>query len=121
MTTYVRKGPKTGRNDPCPCKSGKKYKHCCLKKKEKVQAEGPPKVFCPDCGGPLKYGDGDETPGVYCEACGIGWNDLDALIEYMSTQAAEAAAKAEADAKAFASKYSVLSIIALAKPLPRRR
>ncbi|MBI4649679.1 MAG: SEC-C domain-containing protein [Bacteroidia bacterium] len=21
----------TGRNDPCPCGSGKKYKHCCLK------------------------------------------------------------------------------------------
>ncbi|HEV2211589.1 MAG TPA: preprotein translocase subunit SecA [Verrucomicrobiae bacterium] len=25
----VRTGPKVGRNDPCPCKSGKKYKHCC--------------------------------------------------------------------------------------------
>jgi hypothetical protein len=23
---------KIGRNDPCPCGSGKKYKHCCLKK-----------------------------------------------------------------------------------------
>ena len=23
--------PKPGRNDPCPCGSGKKYKHCCLK------------------------------------------------------------------------------------------
>ena len=23
--------PKIGRNDPCPCGSGKKYKHCCLK------------------------------------------------------------------------------------------
>jgi len=22
-----------GRNDPCPCGSGKKYKQCCLKKK----------------------------------------------------------------------------------------
>ncbi|HEX3000067.1 MAG TPA: SEC-C metal-binding domain-containing protein [Armatimonadota bacterium] len=21
-----------GRNDPCPCGSGKKYKHCCLLK-----------------------------------------------------------------------------------------
>jgi preprotein translocase subunit SecA len=27
----VRVGPKVGRNDPCPCKSGKKYKHCCGK------------------------------------------------------------------------------------------
>lgn len=24
---------KIGRNDPCPCGSGKKYKHCCLNKK----------------------------------------------------------------------------------------
>jgi len=24
--------PKIGRNDPCPCASGKKYKHCCLEK-----------------------------------------------------------------------------------------
>lgn len=27
--TYVRKGKKIGRNDPCPCGSGKKYKKCC--------------------------------------------------------------------------------------------
>ncbi len=27
--TFVRSGPKTGRNDPCPCGSGKKYKQCC--------------------------------------------------------------------------------------------
>lgn len=25
----VRTTPKVGRNDPCPCGSGKKYKHCC--------------------------------------------------------------------------------------------
>jgi len=27
----VRSGPKVGRNDPCPCRSGKKYKQCCGK------------------------------------------------------------------------------------------
>jgi SEC-C motif-containing protein len=27
--TIVRAGPKIGRNDPCPCGSGRKYKHCC--------------------------------------------------------------------------------------------
>lgn len=27
---YVRPEPKVGRNDPCPCGSGKKYKKCCL-------------------------------------------------------------------------------------------
>lgn len=26
--TYKREGDKVGRNDPCPCGSGKKYKHC---------------------------------------------------------------------------------------------
>ena len=25
----VRTSPKVGRNDPCPCGSGKKYKQCC--------------------------------------------------------------------------------------------
>lgn len=27
--TFVRDEPKVGRNDPCPCGSGKKYKRCC--------------------------------------------------------------------------------------------
>ncbi len=27
-TTFKREGKKIGRNDPCPCGSGKKYKHC---------------------------------------------------------------------------------------------
>ena len=26
---YVREHPKMGRNDPCPCGSGKKFKKCC--------------------------------------------------------------------------------------------
>jgi preprotein translocase subunit SecA len=29
----VRREKKIGRNDPCPCGSGKKYKFCCLNKK----------------------------------------------------------------------------------------
>ncbi|HPF55407.1 MAG TPA: SEC-C metal-binding domain-containing protein, partial [Clostridiales bacterium] len=29
VTTVVNKGKKIGRNDPCPCGSGKKYKKCC--------------------------------------------------------------------------------------------
>ncbi len=28
-TPYRREAPKIGRNDPCPCGSGKKYKKCC--------------------------------------------------------------------------------------------
>ena len=30
-TTVTRVGEKVGRNDPCPCGSGKKYKKCCGK------------------------------------------------------------------------------------------
>ena len=28
---YVKKTPRIGRNDPCPCGSGKKYKKCCAR------------------------------------------------------------------------------------------
>ena len=31
QTPVVRQGAKIGRNDPCPCNSGKKYKKCCGK------------------------------------------------------------------------------------------
>lgn len=30
--TFKRDLPKVGRNDPCPCGSGKKYKSCCMRK-----------------------------------------------------------------------------------------
>ncbi len=29
---YIRSTKKIGRNDPCPCGSGKKFKHCCINK-----------------------------------------------------------------------------------------
>lgn len=32
QTKIVVKGKKIGRNEPCPCGSGKKYKQCCLNK-----------------------------------------------------------------------------------------
>ena len=33
----IRKsGPEIGRNDPCPCGSGKKYKHCCMRNRRTV-------------------------------------------------------------------------------------
>jgi len=30
-TTFRRDAPKAGRNEPCPCGSGKKFKHCCAR------------------------------------------------------------------------------------------
>jgi hypothetical protein len=29
-STFAQKAGKVGRNDPCPCKSGRKLKHCCV-------------------------------------------------------------------------------------------
>jgi preprotein translocase subunit SecA len=36
--TVRRDGRKVGRNDPCPCGSGRKYKRCCLPKEERARA-----------------------------------------------------------------------------------
>lgn len=29
IAPFVREAPKVGRNEPCPCGSGKKHKKCC--------------------------------------------------------------------------------------------
>jgi preprotein translocase subunit SecA len=36
--TVRREGKKVGRNDPCPCGSGRKYKKCCLLKESEARA-----------------------------------------------------------------------------------
>lgn len=38
-TEQVIRGDKIGRNDPCPCGSGKKYKKCCLLKEAEKAAQ----------------------------------------------------------------------------------
>lgn len=37
--TVRNEGPKVGRNDPCPCGSGKKYKNCCGMYKKVIEKE----------------------------------------------------------------------------------
>jgi preprotein translocase subunit SecA len=32
IETIRNRGQRVGRNDPCPCGSGKKYKQCCMRK-----------------------------------------------------------------------------------------
>jgi hypothetical protein len=34
----------------------------------------PENPLCPDCGQPLLTGDGIETPPIYCNPCGKGWD-----------------------------------------------
>ncbi len=40
--TVERQGPKVGRNDPCPCGSGRKHKRCCMGKEPAYRAPGSP-------------------------------------------------------------------------------
>jgi len=40
--TIRNEGPSVGRNDACPCGSGKKYKKCCAGKVTEISAEPPP-------------------------------------------------------------------------------
>jgi hypothetical protein len=43
LTDHVTKTP--GRNDPCPCGSGRKYKQCCLAKDEAASREARAKAL----------------------------------------------------------------------------
>ena len=47
--TNISAGKKPGRNDPCPCGSGKKYKKCCMGK-EKTGFKKPEDDSIPRCG-----------------------------------------------------------------------
>ncbi len=38
--TVRHQAPAIGRNDRCPCNSGKKYKHCCINKPSPSSGQG---------------------------------------------------------------------------------
>ena len=44
LSSWLTAMAKPGRNDPCPCGSGKKYKNCCLAKEEAAEREELAKV-----------------------------------------------------------------------------
>jgi len=70
-----RKKKKIGRNDPCPCGSGKKYKHCCLPKERKARQhprpepvpEVPNEPISPEIPGLRKPEAGLEKPSASVE------------------------------------------------------
>jgi transposase-like protein len=45
VATIHREGPKIGRNEPCPCGSGLKFKRCCLLKQRSVEASSPSEML----------------------------------------------------------------------------
>jgi len=69
---------KPGRNDPCHCGSGKKYKKCCLKKDQAAaqaeqavrQVAAPPSPILPEMP--------DEPPDPHLEAFNARWEELQA-------------------------------------------
>lgn len=101
---------KVGRNSPCPCGSGKKYKHCC-EYKEKVWSETPlpPGRFRYESG---SYGSPDRgfMPSILCykEIGEDSWKEHFCLVkpEEIVIEESDAAAIAERD---IASAYSLKS------------
>jgi hypothetical protein len=85
---------KTGRNDPCPCGSGKKYKHCCLGKRATIPHNISSVVIDPErkqlalVGGKFLINqfkrDGPKIEASFDNCCSA---DLDALSELLSETA----------------------------------
>lgn len=65
---------KTGRNDPCPCGSGKKYKHCCLEKRGDRPQPDSAQVIA------------DEIAGATAEQPFLSMEELNALTEQVMDQ-----------------------------------
>jgi hypothetical protein len=51
-------------HDPCTLCGLRQLEHCQFACAQR----------CPECGGPLSYGDGEIMPPVYCDYCSIGWD-----------------------------------------------
>ena len=68
---------KTGRNDPCPCGSGNKYKKCCLMKDEAAERERLATIVQP--APPLLRL--DDVAGEINEMLAAAYNDIDDLMD----------------------------------------
>lgn len=100
----------TGRNDPCPCGSGKKYKRCCGNAQQSQTAPPPAGKFRFEPGSYGGRGAG-YTPSILCQkqVSETDWRDHFVLVNPQSRRADEeaAVAVAEADlAEAFAAKQN---------------
>src|SRR5262245_21479298 len=54
---------RVSRNDPCPCGSGKKYKHCCLRKDVESRPPRPAPTITDIHGNPKKRDSNARKPG----------------------------------------------------------
>ena len=70
-----------GRNDPCPCRSGKKYKKCCLAKEAEAKRVTHSKPAAPADPAPhtSRQGDAPKPPAdPRIEACNTRWSEFKA-------------------------------------------
>lgn len=74
-----------GRNDPCPCASGKKYKHCCEERYRRQRARAAEEMRQMPQGafeGPL-----DELSNAALDAIELGWyGEAERLIERLQRE-----------------------------------
>jgi len=78
MIPTIIKPKETGRNEPCPCGSGKKYKKCCMKKQDKRLTEKGFQIcfkkLVKDAGGTIDISCVDLDLMPKDEALAIGYN-----------------------------------------------
>ena len=103
---------KVGRNEPCPCGSGKKYKHCCLGSKvipfpgaadntdgagraSSVDADYSAKMFCYSCADDFDRAAGEYE--AYCESLPEGAH-IPSFNEYFGRANAATATMADINA-----------------------
>jgi len=114
------KGTRPGRNDPCPCGSGKKFKKCCLGRNEEAGAAAPSPRFRFE---PGSYGGpGAFMPSIAClkQVRPDEWEYHFVIVRPEDLHAQEETAVAEATRdldRAFASRSQSMGDIAVAQAL----
>jgi hypothetical protein len=114
------KGTRPGRNDPCPCGSGRKFKKCCLRSDEESAELSPRFRFEPGSYG----GPGAFMPSIAClkQVRLDDWEYHFVIVRPKDLHAQEETAVAEATRdldRAFASRNPRLGDVAIAEDLKR--
>jgi tetratricopeptide (TPR) repeat protein len=63
---------KPGRNDPCPCGSGQKYKRCCLQKDRQTQSAALAQAAAQRAANAAQH---PHSHGHHCDFCGVSDED----------------------------------------------
>lgn len=106
-----REGPDVGRNDPCPCGSGKKYKKCCLKKD---QADSEPYASKFPIGTIALYGPDDQRTTKIAAAV-IKLEGAEPILRRWVGTNVKNSSKVRREIREFFTSYGVKSVVATEK------